>query len=55
MKTSPFIICEDEDLANAARLMARHRISGLSLVNGTGRLTCIITKFDIARAVASEK
>ncbi|MEM3404121.1 MAG: CBS domain-containing protein [Nitrososphaeria archaeon] len=55
MTVSPITINEDEDLASAARLMARHRISGLPVVNDAGRLTGIITKSDITRAVASEK
>jgi len=55
MTASPLTIHEDEDLAVAARLMARHRISGLPVVNDAGRLTGIITKSDITRAVASRK
>ncbi len=55
MTAGPLTANESEDLASAATLMAKHRISGLPVVDDAGKLVGIITKSDITRAVASEK
>jgi CBS domain-containing protein len=55
MTAGPLTANESEDLASAATLMAKHRISGLPVVDDAGKLVGIITKSDITRAVASKK
>lgn len=55
MTANPISIDKDADLADAARLMARHNISGLPVTNNNGKLVGIITKSDITRATATLK
>ena len=55
MTINPVSIDGDADLAEAARLMTRHAISGIPVRNRAGKLTGIVTKSDITRAVASVK
>lgn len=55
MTANPILIDKDADLADAARLMARHNISGLPVTENTGKLVGIVTKSDITRATASIK
>jgi len=55
MTANPLLINKDADLADAARLMTRHAISGLPVVDKAGKLVGIITKSDLTRAVASLK
>ncbi|KON27224.1 hypothetical protein AC481_05415 [miscellaneous Crenarchaeota group archaeon SMTZ-80] len=53
MTAHPISIKQDSDLSEAAKLMVRHRISGLPVVDGSSILVGIITKSDITRAIAS--
>lgn len=55
MTANPIVIDKDADLADAARLMARHNISGLPVTDKNGKLVGIITKSDITRAEATIK
>jgi CBS domain-containing protein len=54
MTTDPFTIDQNSDLTEAARLMTKHHISGLPVTDGSARLTGILGKTDITRAVAFE-
>jgi hypothetical protein len=51
MTSKPLLMDEDDDVAEAARIMIRHRISGLPVINDTMILTGIITKTDILKSV----
>jgi CBS domain-containing protein len=57
MKYDPITIVRNSDLAQAAQIMTRNRISGLPVVgensNDAGNLVGIITKTDIIKALAS--
>ncbi|MBS7642999.1 CBS domain-containing protein [Candidatus Bathyarchaeota archaeon] len=53
MTADPISVHEDIDLAEAARLMTKHRFSGLPVVNIGEKLVGIVTKTDVTRAVAS--
>jgi len=55
MTADPISVNEDADLADAARLMTKHGVSGLPVTNNAGKLVGIITKSDLTRAVASLK
>ncbi len=55
MVAPPISIDKDSDLSDAAKLMTRHNISGLPVVNDSGSLVGIVTKSDITRAIASIK
>lgn len=55
MTANPISIDKDADLADAARLMARHNISGLPVTENAGKLVGIVTKSDVTRATASLK
>jgi len=55
MTADPISINEDADLADAARLMTKHGVSGLPVINKAGKLVGIVTKSDLTRAVASLK
>ncbi len=54
MTANPISIKQDSDLSEAAKLMVRHSISGLPVVDGSSKLVGIITKSDITRAIASK-
>ena len=54
MTPDPVSINKDSDLADAARLMEKHGISGLPVTDNE-KLVGIITKSDIVRAVASKE
>ncbi len=53
MKYDPITITKDSNLAEAARIMIRNRISGLPVVDSNNDLAGIVTKTDIVRAMAS--
>jgi IMP dehydrogenase len=55
MTANPISIDKDANLADAAKLMAKHNISGLPVTENTGKLVGIVTKSDITRATASLK
>jgi len=55
MTADPMSANEDADLAEAARLMTKHGVSGLPVINNAGKLVGIVTKSDLTRAVASLK
>ncbi|MEM0233071.1 MAG: CBS domain-containing protein [Candidatus Nezhaarchaeales archaeon] len=55
MTRDPITIQEDEDLCRAPELMLQKKISGLPVVDENGRLSGIITKSDIVKAVACFK
>jgi CBS domain-containing protein len=54
MTPKPVTVSKSANLADAAELMTKHRISGLPVMD-KGKLVGIITKSDIIRAVAHEK
>jgi CBS domain-containing protein len=54
MTADPVTVSKSANLADAAELMTKHKISGLP-VTDKGKLVGIITKSDIIRAVAHEK
>ena len=51
MTHDPMTISKDSDLANAARIVSRNKISGIPVVDSTGDLIGIVTKSDIVRAI----
>lgn len=53
MTPNPKTVREDEDLCEAAGMMARNRFGGLPVVNVGDELVGIITETDIAKALAS--
>jgi CBS domain-containing protein len=53
MKHDPITIIKDSDLADAAQIMVRNRISGIPVVDSNGDLTGIVTKTDIVKAIAN--
>jgi predicted transcriptional regulator len=55
MTQQPLCINQNSNLAIAAKLMSAHRISGLPVQDESGKLTGIISKTDIAQAVAHGK
>ncbi len=55
MTNDPITISPDADLAEAAKLMITHRISGLPVVKKKKQLVGIVTRTDITRATASVK
>lgn len=54
MTADPIVIRADAPLAEAARLMDEHKISGLPVVDGTGRLVGVLSQTDLLRARATE-
>jgi CBS domain-containing protein len=52
MTSNPVTITADKPLREAARLMLKHGISGLPVVDDDGRLVGIITESDVVRAFA---
>lgn len=55
MTTYPISINKDSDLSDAAKLMTRHGVGGLPVVDDSGKLVGIVTKSDLTRAMASIK
>ena len=51
MTAKPLLMDEDDDIAEAARIMTIHRISGLTVINSGMTLTGIVTKTDILKAI----
>ena len=54
MKYDPITIASDSDLAEAAHIMVRNRISGIPVVDSDNTLVGIITKTDIVKRLASD-
>jgi CBS domain-containing protein len=52
MTTDPVKVTGDTRLKEAARLMVRHRVSGLPVVDGAGRLIGIVSEGDFIRQEA---
>ena len=50
MTRSLLLVRDNSDLADTARIMIRHEISGLPVIDKEEKLTGIITKSDIIRA-----
>jgi CBS domain-containing protein len=55
MTERPITLSHDSNLADAARLMMRHDISGLPITDDSRNLVGIVSKTDITRAVAHER
>lgn len=53
MKSNPISINQDQDLTEASKIMIRHRISGLPVVDNKTNLVGVITKTDIVRSISS--
>jgi CBS domain-containing protein len=53
MMPDPITTAADSDLADAAYIMLRNRISGLPVVDSKQALAGIVTKTDVVRALAS--
>lgn len=51
MKHDPITVTKDSDLADAAQIMTRNRISGLPVVDSNDNLVGIITKTDVIKAL----
>lgn len=51
MKPNPITINNENDLTEASKVMIRHRISGLPVVDGKTNLVGIITKTDIIKSI----
>jgi CBS domain-containing protein len=54
MTQHPFTLGHDSDLADAARLMMKHNISGLPVTDDHTKLIGVISKTDLTRATAYE-
>jgi CBS domain-containing protein len=54
MTKHPLCVNQNTDLTSSAKLMTRHGISGLPVIEDDGKLVGIITKTDLTRAVASQ-
>jgi CBS domain-containing protein len=52
MTGSLLLVTDNSDLADTARIMIRHGISGLPVIDKEGKLAGIITKSDITRALS---
>jgi CBS-domain-containing membrane protein len=55
MTTDPVRVTGDTGLREAARLMVRHRVSGLPVVDGAGKLVGIVSEGDFIRQEASRE
>ena len=53
MTTDPISVREDTLLKEAARMMVRHKVSGLPVIDHTGHLVGIVTEGDFLRQAAS--
>ena len=51
MTSNPITINEDEDSAEAAKIMIEKRISGMPVVDDNNLLKGIVTKTDIVKAI----
>lgn len=51
MTAKPLLMDEDDDVAESAKIMTRHRISGLPVINSGMTLTGIVTKTDILKSI----
>lgn len=51
MTHDPITISKDSDLAAAAKIMSRNRISGIPVINSSENLIGIVTKSDIIKAI----
>jgi CBS domain-containing protein len=47
MTTNVISVRDDMEVEDAARLLARHRISGLPVINASGALVGLVTEFDL--------
>src|SRR5689334_11124394 len=47
MTASVISVPEDETIEDAARLLARHRISGMPVVNKSGQPVGMVTEYDL--------
>ena len=54
MTRDPIVVRADAPLAEAARLLDRHRISGLPVVDGAGALVGVVSQTDLLRARTTE-
>jgi CBS domain-containing protein len=48
-----FLVKSNEDLAKACRIMINHNVSGLGVLNEAGKISGMISKTDVTRALAS--
>ena len=53
MTPNPLCVNQTSNLSSAAKLMSTHRISGIPVVDDSGKLTGIISKTDLTQAVAT--
>jgi CBS-domain-containing membrane protein len=53
MTTEPIRVTDDTRLKEAARVMVRHHVSGLPVVDGSGKLVGIVSEGDFLRQEAS--
>ncbi len=51
MTAKPLLMDDDDDVAESAKIMIRHRISGLPVINSGMTLTGIVTKTDILKSI----
>ena len=51
MTSKPLLMDEDDDVAESAKIMIRHRISGLPVISSGMTLTGIVTKTDILKSI----
>ena len=51
MTAKPLLMDEDDDVAESAKIMTRHRMSGLPVINSGMTLTGIVTKTDLKSIV----
>jgi CBS domain-containing protein len=54
MTRDPIVVRADAPLAEAARLLDRHQISGLPVVDGAGALVGVVSHTDLLRARVTE-
>jgi CBS domain-containing protein len=54
MALEPVVIRADAGLGDAAKLLERHHISGLPVVDGAGTLVGVLSQTDLLRARATE-
>ncbi|AWR96527.1 CBS domain-containing protein [Acidianus sulfidivorans JP7] len=55
MSPNIIVISSNEDLANAARLMAYRKIKGIPVVKDTGEIMGVITTTDVTRALLDDR